>query len=135
MLSVTQKGFTLLELITTFAIVGILITLSYPSYMHYILKTRRTHAQIALVDLAAGLERYRSSHQTYIGATLNNLEVNAYTENNYYQIQLNNATDSTYLLQATPLGSQTEDKTCGTLSLDESGQKKFSGNGQQSACW
>ena len=135
MLSIPQKGFTLLELITTFAIVGMLTTISYPAYTHYILKTRRTHAQIALVDLAASLERYRSAHQTYAGATLMNLGINAYTENAHYQIQLNNVTDATYVLQAFPEGNQAEDKICGTLSLDESGQKKISGTGQQTNCW
>ncbi len=132
---ILQKGFTLLELITTFAIIGILITISYPSYSHYILKTRRNQAQIAIVDLAASLERYRSLHQTYIGANLANLEINEYTESDYYQLELNTATETSYLLKAIPVGTQAQDKTCGTLSLDESGQRNISGTGPLTNCW
>lgn len=130
-----NKGFTLLELITVLAIIGILISISYPVYTQHIIKTRRSSAQVALLQLASGLERYRGVHNSYSGATLVDAELSQYTENNYYQLAINHLSDTTYLLQAIPFGSQTADQKCQILSLDQLGNKSISGQGEVEECW
>jgi len=42
---IRNKGFTLLELMITLAIIGILAAIAYPSYQAHVLKTRRALAQ------------------------------------------------------------------------------------------
>ena len=47
-------GFTLIELMVTVAIVGILATIAATSYQSQVMKSRRTDARTALLDLAGG---------------------------------------------------------------------------------
>lgn len=124
-------GFTLLELITTLAILSFLITISYPVYNQYVMKTHRVTAKVALLDLASNLERYHVVHNTYVGA----VSANKYTEDDFYKLDISNATGENYLLTATPSGAQIQDKTCGTLSLNELGQRDISGSGTVVDCW
>lgn len=128
------RGFTLLELVTVLAIIGILAMISYPSYTHHVIKTRRTHAEIALLDLASSMERYFSQHNTYTGATLANTGVNEYTESDYYRLAIQHADDSGYFLQAQPLVGQAQDDPCGSLGLDQFGERSVTGATVQE-CW
>lgn len=133
--SIRQQGFTLLELITVLAIIAILILVSYPVYTHHVLKARRMHAEVALLDVASGLERYHALHNTYVGATLANIEVNEYTDNDSYRLDIASVGEANYLLHALPQGAQLEDEACGVLSLNELGEKGVSGMGGVENCW
>jgi type IV pilus assembly protein PilE len=128
-----QHGFTLLELVVTLAIVSILIMIGYPVYTQQVLKTHRAQAQVALLDIAGGMERYAATHQTYSGATLANIEMNAYTDSRTYQLEINQANDVGYQLRAVPQGSQTKDD-CGVLGLNQLGEKTATG-GLAAECW
>lgn len=128
-----QHGFTLLELVVTLAIVSILIVIGYPVYTQHVLKTHRAQAQVALLDIAGGMERYAATHQTYSGATLANIEVNAYTDSRAYQLEITQANGVGYQLQAVPQGSQTKD-SCGILGLNQLGEKSAVG-GSVTNCW
>lgn len=132
---VAGQGFTLLELVVTLAITSILITIGYPSYTQYVIKTNRSQAEIALLDVASGLERYFTLNNTYAGATLADAQVNAYTENQHYQLVIASATQNNYQVNAMPLGAQASDVACGVLSLNESGEKGISGTGSVGSCW
>ena len=60
-----QIGFTLIELMITVAIIGILSAIAYPSYESYVRKSRRVDAKNALLDLASRQERYFSVNNKY----------------------------------------------------------------------
>ena len=59
------NGFTLVELMITVAIVGILATVVYPSYVSYVTKSNRTEAQRELMRLANLEEQYYVDHREY----------------------------------------------------------------------
>jgi type IV pilus assembly protein PilE len=66
-----NKGFTLIELMVTLAIVGILAIIAIPSFTEQIAKSRRAEAMRGLGDLQLRQERWRASNTSY--ATYANL--------------------------------------------------------------
>jgi type IV pilus assembly protein PilE len=61
-----QLGFTLMELMITVAIVGLLAAVAYPSYTSSILKGKRAQGRTALVELIQQQERYLTQRNCYL---------------------------------------------------------------------
>lgn len=62
----TERGFTLIELMVTAAIIAILAAVAYPSYMDSVRKGKRAEARTALMDLMQQQERYATQMGTYV---------------------------------------------------------------------
>ena len=58
-------GMTLIELVIVMVIVAIMASIAIPSYNSYVLKSHRTEAKTALLDLASMEERYFSTQNVY----------------------------------------------------------------------
>lgn len=118
----TARGFTLIELMITVAVVAILAAVAIPSYSEHVRKSRRAQAKADLVELAQQLERFHTVQNTYNGMTL------PFTQSprdgkSHYTLSLSGAaTSSAFTLQAVPGTGQDKDK-CGTLTLDQAGRK------------
>ena len=130
-----KSGFTLIELLITLTLIGILSTIAYPFYNEHLIKVRRTYATAALEDLAGRMEEYYIAKNTYDNATLESLRINNTHYKNYYYLDIT-AKDNTYVLSAIPLGKQkNSDALCGSLTLDQNGNKNISGSGSVEECW
>lgn len=120
-----NQGFTLIELMIAVAIVGILASIAYPSYQQSIMQSHRVDAQASLVNLANIMEQQFTQTGSYQSVT-------PPPSSTYYTISIT-ATDTTYLLSAVPNpGSAQANDACGTLNLDNFGQKSAAMN---SGCW
>ena len=64
-----MHGFTLVELMITVAIVGILTAIAYPVYAASILKGKRAQGRTALVEFLQQQERYMTQRNTYLAFT------------------------------------------------------------------
>jgi len=64
-----QAGFTLIELMITVAIVGILAAIAYPSYIDSVKKGKRAEGRTALVDFLQQQERYLTQTGSYLVVT------------------------------------------------------------------
>ena len=64
-LSAAQRGFTLIELMITVAVIGILATIAATSYSSQVMQSRRTDARSALMDLAGREEKLFSVTNAY----------------------------------------------------------------------
>ena len=120
-----QNGFTLIELMITVAIIGILAAIAFPSYQQYIKQSRRTVAQSTLLDIQQKEEKWRVNNTTYGSLT----DVAGTTSDDYYNYAVTANTATTYTITATaPSGSsQASDAVSGTpcspLSIDQGGTK------------
>src|SRR3569833_2645349 len=61
-------GFTLIELLIVILFVGILVAIAMPSYQRYVLRSHRTVAINALLDLGSREARYYSANNVYTNA-------------------------------------------------------------------
>ena len=127
---IKYRGFTLIELMITVAIIGILAVIAYPAYLDQIRKARRAEAQTALMNIAARQQQMLLDTRSY-AATIGALNITVpRTVQQTYTISLNvgTATVPTFTAAATPSGSQALDK-CGVMSVDQVGTKS------PSSCW
>lgn len=129
------KGFSLIECLFTLAIMGILASIAYPSYLSHLTKVHRTDAQLSLFNLASLLETYYFEHHTYQDANVIRLNGTDQSYQKYYTLRIEALSPKTYTLIAVPNGAQAlHDKACQALTLDERGQKGVA-TGQASDCW
>ncbi len=60
-----QRGFTLIELMITVAVIGLLAAIAYPSYTSQIAKGRRAECRSGLLQSMQQQERYYSQYNAY----------------------------------------------------------------------
>ena len=131
-------GFSLLELLIVLAIVAILAGISFPSYQSHLIKARRTDGQVALFHLAAAMEKYAVDNQGYQGAVLEALKINSESFQKYYQLHIIKAEEMDFLISAEPINTQTKDKACGILAMNDKGEKGILAGNQlvvDKTCW
>jgi len=119
------KGFTLIEVMITVAIIAVLATIAMPQYQNFIQKTGRADATSALQRMSDLQVQYVLRNNAGSYTTNVALIGGANTEHGYYTLSVVSATASTYKLQAVadPAGPQAGDKEgavdCTVLTLTD----------------
>ena len=109
------RGFTLIEMLVATAITGVLSSVAYPSFQGTVQKVRRTDALIAVLEVQAAQERWRSNNPGY--GSLAEIRQPAQSAAGHYTLELRNVADTGYELLATARGAQGSDNACRTLKL------------------
>ncbi len=127
------RGFTLIELMIVVAVIAILAAIAFPSYQSFIVKSRRKAAEVCLQERAQFMERYYTTHLSYVGAP-----APAQCDSDlqpFYTIAFKGTPDATsFSITATPKGAQNDPK-CNVLSLDAKGTRGMTGTDSVANCW
>lgn len=143
-----QRGFTLVELVIVMVVAAILAAIAIPMYMNQVRESRRTDARSALLDLAGREERYFATNNAYtsdstqLGYTsAGDTWPQTVGSSGYYQIGTPTVTAGaagtppTYSITATPIGTQTADTACTSLTVTSTGAETSTPAGNASTCW
>ena len=147
----TQRGFTLVELMVVLAIVMTIAAIAMPSYTENINRSKRAEAKAQLLEAAQYMQRFYSQNDSYaqnragtavtVPDALVRVPRSAASGSQNYTIGFATPapTVATFILQATPRagGSMAGDK-CGTFTLTQAGQRGVAGNAAGTtadSCW
>jgi type IV pilus assembly protein PilE len=142
-----------MELVITMVIAAVLASLAIPAYNSYVLKSHRTEAKTALLDMASLEERYFSTQSAYSAATADlgysgNWPVTV--GSGYYQIQAPVVTPATAPTAGNPAGipasftitavptpgtTQTQDTACASFTISSTGTQTASPLANSATCW
>jgi type IV pilus assembly protein PilE len=128
-----QRGFTLIELMVTVAIIAILVAIAYPSYQDYLRRGRRAAAQSFMMEVANKEQQYLLDARQYAlgSGAVATLGLTAPKEvSGFYTLTVDPAvatTPPTFNVKATPIAG-TAQAPDGVLELDNFGAKKWKGN-------
>ena len=129
-----STGFTLVELMIVVVIIAIIFAYAIPNYRNYVLRSQRTEAHNALLQIAslqeknyANVNQYGTSGDLNLGALYP--APNA-TNKRHYTISMA-GTATTYTITAIAYAGQAEDTGCTTMTLNHLGAKEPVAGG----CW
>lgn len=143
-----QRGVTLIELMIVIVILALIASFAYPSYMNYVVDTKRTAATSILLQVADRQQQFFMDNKrftndlTNLGFAANPLVIaddgrpmaGAGNSDSTYSVSLSNVTATTYTITAAPLNGQAaRDGKCGSLTLNQTLTKGSSGG--DSDCW
>ena len=69
-----SHGFTLIELMITVAIIGILAAIAYPNYQRYVIKSKRTDMMSEMHNIASQIESRKLAQGRYSNAMKSGFE-------------------------------------------------------------
>jgi len=123
---IQHKGFTLIELMITVAIMAIIAAIAYPSYIDSVRKARRADAQAQMMELASFMERFYTENNRYNkenNVAQTNVALPAGIASDYYDAYaLQSISATSYVIKAAPKTGQST-PSCGTLRISNTGLK------------
>ncbi len=142
-----RRGFTLIELMVTVVIAGVLAAIAYPAYTSHVQRSRRADAVALLSAVTQAQERYRTNRVEY-AHTIADLGITASSFTNHYTLTfagVGNPASWTvgYIITASvaSTSSQVNDTKCASMGvqLDGSTLSYFAsdsaGNDSLATCW
>lgn len=143
-LAVRPRGFTIIELMLAVMVLGVLLSIAYPSFIDQMRKGRRADAVAALTAVQQAQERWRGNHASYAdfntagaGESANGLNVSAHSASNYYALAISglSATGYTVTAAANEGSPQFLDASCRRMGVRADGGNLVYGSGAESIDW
>jgi len=118
-----QQGFTLLEVMTVVAVIGILSAIAWPSYNAYMRRSHRADARAGLLQAQQWMQRAATTgnYPTSLPDALS-WATDGKKRYDIGFLTLPSSTTPGYVLKATPRSGPQADDECGDLTLDHTGK-------------
>lgn len=119
-----QRGFTLIELMITIVIIGILASIALPGYQNSVRKSHRSAAQAEMLDIANREQQFLLANRSY-SATLSSLGYSipgAVAARYTCTVAVTSSGLPTFTISCVPTSLQSA-TGFGTLTLDSTGAK------------
>lgn len=144
---IASRGFTLIELMVTVVIAGILAAIAYPAYTAHVQRSRRADAVALLSAVTQAQERYRTNRVEYARNMSDlNLTVSAFTS--HYTLTLagvgspaNWTVGYVATASAASTSPQANDAKCASMGIQLDGSvlsyfaSDSAGNDSSTTCW
>ena len=135
-----RNGFTLIELMITVAVIGILSAIALPSYTSYITRGKITEAVASLADYRVKMEQFFQDNRNYGTVNAACPVVVASSTSFTYTCTVGSATPTvSYTATATSvagvLGTTAGDYTYAITELNAKTTSKFKGAAVTKSCW
>lgn len=140
-----MRGFTLVELLATLAITGLLAALAVPGYRTVMQRALRQDARLALLQLQYRQEQHFARHLHYATPIAGQADGSAFptrSDSGHYLLETR-ATTQGYIAiaRADPAGRQAGDRHCTRLAVDQGGRRLVAageealGDADPDRCW
>ena len=117
------RGFTLIEVMIVVAVIAILSAVAWPSYTQYVQRANRAAAQTFMMTIAQRQEQYILTNRSY-ASTVAALNLTQPPETvGRYSFDFESTTAATYVVRATPQGTQSVPGKFDVLTLSNTGTK------------
>ena len=135
-----MRGFSLLELVATLAILAVVVAVALPAYNGYVVRAHRTAVQSDLLRCAQGMERHASERWSYAqaldtdGDGAGDASTGAVTANictpdaEFYRVTLRTADADGFVLRAAAASTTNRVADDGMLEVDNTGATRWDRN-------
>lgn len=114
-----QRGFTLIEMMVTVAVAGVLGSIAYPSFDSQLQRSRRSEALTALMTIQLTQSRWQANTGSY--GTLAEIGAPSRTPAGHYDLAVGDLSAASYQVTAVARGAQARDAACRELRLRVTG--------------
>jgi type IV pilus assembly protein PilE len=141
----TQRGFTLIELMVTVAIIAVLAAIAVPNYRDYVTRGKLVEASAGLSDARVKMEQYFQDNRTYPGGCVTATPVPVGSimlmSLKYFTLSCTNNSATTYKVIATGINDMTgfvydiNQDNLKTSSFASTGASKGYTTATPNTCW